>query len=82
MVNGKNMRKSATSKSDLCSCKKASSLRSSRSSSSSGAASRRQASLGRTLDKKVMYIRYIKHRRNQLHSLLVDALQRDVLIGI
>ena len=49
MVNGRNMRKSATKRSDLCNCKKASNFRSSRSNSKRGAASRKQANLGRTL---------------------------------
>lgn len=50
MVNGRNIRKSATKRSDLCNCKKASNFRSSRSNSKSVAASRKQANLGRTLN--------------------------------
>lgn len=49
MVNGRKIRRSATSKSCLCKCKNASSLRSSRSRSSNGAASRRHVSLMRAL---------------------------------
>lgn len=50
MVNGKKIRRSATCKSCLCSCRNASSFRSSRSNSSNGAASRKHGNFTRTLN--------------------------------
>lgn len=71
-MNGKNIRKSATSKSCLCNCKNASNFRSSRSNSSRGAASRKCDIFGRTLQKNEK-----RKRKNIKFILNINRLKED-----